>query len=173
MKKIITLLFSLVLITNTVVNHAMAAGYVGMGVGSADIEGADDTSTKLFGGYRKGNGGFEVAYHDFGKQEESAFGTTASVEITALEFSGVGFASVSPTFDLFGKIGLLSWDADFSLTGFPDVSTDGSDLIFGLGAQYTPSNNISIRLEYQTSSLDVNGVDLDTDVISIGAAFNF
>ncbi len=173
MSKITTLLFSLVLLTISILNPAIAAGYFGAGIGSADVEGADDSSIKLFGGFRKNNLGFEIAYHDLGKQEESSFGTTASVEITGLEFSGVGYLSVSPTFDLFGKIGLFSWDADIALTGFRGVSVDGSDLIFGLGAQYNPSDKISIRLEYQTTTLDVNDVDFDTDVISIGVAFNF
>ena len=173
MNRIVTSLFSLLFLTNFIVNPAMAAGYFGVGIGSADIGGVDDSSTKIFGGYHQDNIGFEAAYHDLGKQEESAFGSTASIEITAIELSGVGFMSVSPAFDLFGKIGLLSWEADLFLTGFPAVSVDGSDLIFGFGAQYNPSNNISIRLEFQTSTLEVGGVDFDTDVISIGAAFNF
>ena len=81
--------------------------------------------------------------------------------------------TVSPTFELFGKIGVLLWDADLSLTGWPSVSTDGTDIIFGFGAQFTPSNDTSIRLEFQTISLDFEGIDMDTDVISIGVAFNF
>lgn len=173
MNRNITALFSLLLLSNFIVNPVVAAGYFGAGIGSASMEGTDDSSIKFFGGNRQDNVGFEVAYHDLGKQEESAFGLTAAIEVTGLEFSGVGFMNVSSVFDLFGKIGLLLWDADVSLTGFPSVSVDGSDLIFGLGAQFNPSNNASIRFEFQTTTLDFNGIDLDVDVISIGAAFNF
>lgn len=147
--------------------------YFGAGLGSADIEGTDDSSIKFFGGYRSGDLGFEAAYHDLGKQQESQFGLTASIEVTGMEFSGMGFLSASPGFDLFGKVGLLFWDADLFLTGFPSVSEDGNDLIFGVGAQYSPSQNISVRFEYQTTTLGINGVDFDTDVVSFGAAYSF
>ena len=173
MNRKITSLFSLLLLTNLNVNPAMASGYFGASLGSADMEGTDDSSIKVFGGYRQDSIGFEAAYHDLGKQEESGLGLTASIEATGIELSGAGFIAVSPTFDLFGKIGVLAWDADVSLTGFPSVSIDGTDLIYGIGAQYNPSNNTSIRLEFQATTLDFEGVDLDTDVISIGVAFNF
>lgn len=173
MNRIITSLFSVLLFSNFIVNPVMAAGYIGAGFGSAEIETADDSSTKIFGGYRQTNFGFEAAYHDFGKQEETQFGLTAAVEITGIELAAAGFMPVSQTFDLFGKIGMLLWDADLSLTGFPSISEDGSDLIFGVGAQYNPAKNVSIRIEFQTTSLDVSGVDFDTDIISIGAAYNF
>lgn len=173
MNRLIASLFSLALLAYLIVNPAMAAGYIGVSIGSADIEGTDDTSSKIFVGYRQGNVGFEAAHHDLGKQEESAGAITASIEVSGIELSGAGFMPVSPTFDLFGKIGLLMWDADLFLTGFPPVASDGTDLIFGIGAQFIPSNNISVRFEYQLTTLDVEGVDFDTDVISIGVAFNF
>ena len=173
MNKIITSLFSLLFLSNFIVTPAIAAGYFGAGIGSADMEGVDDSSIKIFGGYRQDNVGFEAAYHDLGKQEESGGGLTASIEATGIELSGAGYMPVNPTFELFGKIGVFLWDADLSLTGWPSASTDGTDIIFGLGAQFTPSNNTSIRLEFQTVSLDFEGVDMDTDVISVGVAFNF
>ena len=173
MNRIITSLFSLLLLTNLIVNPAIAAGYFGAAIGSADMEGVDDSSFKIFGGSRQDNVGFEAAYHDLGKQEESGLGLTASIEVTGIELSGAGFMPVSPTFELFGKIGVLLWDADLSLTGYPSVSIDGTDLILGFGAQFTPSNDTSIRLEFQTTTLDFEGIDMDTDVISIGVAFNF
>ena len=174
MKKIMTLMFSVVLASNIFGNAAMAAGYFGAGIGSADIEGEDDTSFKIYGGFRNPNNfGFEAAYHDLGKQEETALGVTASAEATGIELSGVGYLPVSPTIDFFGKLGLLMWDMDLTLTGFPNVSDDGSDFIYGLGVQYNSPDNFSLRLELQKATLDVSGVDFDTDIISIGADYKF
>lgn len=173
MKKIITLLFSTVLAFNIFGNAVMAENYFGVAIGSADIEGTDDSSLKLFGGVRNSNHGFEIAYHDLGKQAETALGITASTEVTGLELSGVGYLPVSSSMDLFGKLGLLLWDMDINLTGFPTLSTDGNDLIFGVGLQYNSTDNFSLRLEMQTTTLDVSGVDFDTDILSIGAAYKF
>lgn len=167
------LLFSAVLAFNIFGNTAMAAGYIGVGIGSADIEGVDDTSIKIYGGSHNTSYGFEVAYHDLGKQEESAFGLTASIEVTGIELSGVGYLPVSPTTDFFGKLGFLLWDMDLNLTGFPTASEDGSDLIYGLGVQFNTRNNFAIRLEFQATTLDVNGVDFDTEILSVGATYKF
>ncbi len=173
MKKLITLLFSVVLASNIFGNAAMAESYFGVGFGSADIEGTDDGSIKIFGGARNASYGFEAAYHDLGKQEETSVFGTASIEITGLELSAVGYLPVSPTIDVFGKLGFLLWDMDLNLTGFPTVSEDGSDFIYGLGVQYNSPNNFALRLEFQVATLDVVGVDLDTEIISVGATYNF
>lgn len=173
MKKLITLLFSMVLASNILGSAAMAENYFGLGIGSADIEGVDDTSLKIYGGFRTPNFGFEMAYHDLGKQEESAAGITASIEATGIELSGVGYLPVSSSVDVFGKLGMLLWDMDLNLTGFPTVSDDGSDFIYGLGIQFNPTNNFALRLELQAATLDVYGVDLDTEIISVGASYKF
>jgi len=71
MKKIVASLFSVLLISSFTGNSAIAAGYLGASFGSADIEGTDDSSSKVFGGYRQDSFGFEAAYHDLGEQEET------------------------------------------------------------------------------------------------------
>lgn len=173
MKKIMTLLFTVVLAFNIFGNAAMAENYFGVGIGSADIEGTDDTSLKIFGGYRNPNYGFEAAYHDLGKQEETALGVTASVEVTGFELSAVGYLPVSPTIDFFGKLGFLLWDMDLNVIGLGTGSTDGTDFIYGLGLQYNSPNNFALRLEFQAATLDVVGVDFDTEIISVGAIYKF
>ena len=173
MKKLMTLLFSVVLASSIFGNAAMAENYFGVGIGSADIEGTDDSSIKIFGGYRNPNYGFEVAYHDLGKQEETVGVITGSAEVTGLELSAVGYLPVSSTIDVFGKLGFLLWDMDLNLTGFPSVSEDGSDFIYGIGVQYNSPNNFALRLEFQAATLDVVGVDFDTEIILVGATYNF
>ena len=168
------IIFGGVLLAGFAFQQVQAQGYVGASVGQADIEDVDDTSIKIFGGYKSGNFGFEAAYHDLGKQSETdPFLGTASIEVTGIELSAAGYLPASNSFDLFGKIGLFIWDADFSLTGFPSVSEDGNDLVFGFGAQFKPSQQFSIRAEYQITEIGLDGIDLDTDILSIGAALHF
>lgn len=184
MKKILAVTCSTLLISGIFANGAMADNYFGIGVGSADLEGVDDTSFKIFGGTRNANLGFEVAYHDFGKPEESYPGLYyASLEPTGIEFSGVGYMPVSPTMDVFGKLGLLMWDVDATLIDYAGVigpagatytgSEDGNDLIYGVGLQFNTANNFSLRVEYQASTLNANGEDVDLENWSVGAAFKF
>ena len=139
----------------------------------AIIEEESDTSVKVFGGYRGVNFGFEAAYHDWGKPSQTEFGLTASIEATALELAATGFLAAGNTVDLFGKIGVFMWDADLSLTTFPTVSEDGSDLMLGFGVQYKPTRNFSVRGEYQMTELEIGGVDFDTDILSVGVALHF
>ena len=173
MKKSMAYISAAMLASFLLANTAVAGNYFGAAIGSADIEGEDDSSLKFYGGSRTGNMGFELAYHDLGKQEDSALGLTASIEVTGIEFSGVGYLPVSSTVDIFGKLGLLLWDADLNLTGFPQVSEDGNDFIFGVGAQFNTTKNLAIRLELQTTTLDVAGVDFDTEILSVGATYKF
>ncbi len=155
-------------------SKALADAYIGVAAGQAEIENVDDGSMKIFGGYRGGNFGFEAAYHDLGKQSETdPFLGTASIEVTGMEVSAAGFLAANPSFDFFGKIGLFLWDGDFSLTGFPTVQEDGNDLILGIGAQFKPARNVSIRGEYQITELGVRSVEADVDILSIGLAVHF
>lgn len=173
MKKVTNTLI-LAMLTGLTGTQVLAQGYIGASIGNAELETVDDTSVKIFGGYRPGNFGFEVAYHDLGEQSETdPFLGTASIKATGIEVSAAGYLPAGTNFDLFGKIGLFIWDADVSLTGFPTVNDDGNDLIFGFGAQFKATQNFSFRAEYQITELGFDGADLDVDILSVGAALHF
>jgi OOP family OmpA-OmpF porin len=157
-------------------------GYLGFGVGSASYsEGPiDDSGTgfNIYGGYKANeNFGFELQYTDFGKQEgtytyyNNTFDTTA--EISGLGLSAVGFLPFSDSFDLFLKLGVFAWDIDGSIEnasfGSHSGSDDGSDLLFGLGAEYQLSEQFSIRGAWEM----VDNEDGDLDMLSINAQLNF
>ena len=173
MKNRILTVTTALLLTAVAGQQALAEGYIGGSVGNADIEDESDTAFKVFGGYRGANFGFEAAYHDLGKPSETQLGMTAAIEASGLELSAAGFFAASSNVDLFGKIGVFMWDADVSLTGFPTVSDDGSNLMLGFGVQYKPTQNFSIRGEYQATELEIINVDFDTNILSIGIALHF
>ncbi len=148
-------------------------GYFGLGIGTATYSEADfdesDTGLNIYGGLRASeNLGFELSYSDFGKPEGNYFGYNASVEVTGLGFSVVGFLPVSNNFDLFGKVGLMAWDADVTL-GPVSASDDGSDLLFGFGATYHFNDQFALRGAWEFVDLDEG----ELDMLSINAQINF
>ncbi|MEJ2463774.1 MAG: outer membrane beta-barrel protein [Candidatus Thiodiazotropha sp.] len=149
------------------------SGYFGFGVGTANYSEANfdesDTGLNIYGGFLANeNLGFEISYTDFGKEEGNYLGYDASVEVTGLGLSAIGFLPLSNDFNLFGKVGLMAWDADIGLGPFSD-STDGSDLLFGFGATYQISDQFSLRGAWEFVDLDEG----ELDMLSINAQINF
>ncbi len=172
-KKSVSSTILLILIT-AFASPVMASGYIGLGAGKSNIEGSSGvedlkaTSKKIFGGYRFAHFGIEAGYHDFGDMEYGL----ADYEITALELSAIGYISVAPTLDIFGKLGMLDWDSEtrietilFSTT----ISESGSDAIIGVGAQFSPVPSLILRAEAQKTELD----EADTTLLTVGIGYTF
>jgi OOP family OmpA-OmpF porin len=173
-------------------SQASAQGfYIGGSVGQSDIDDeittglitsgsvdGKDTGFKIFGGYQfNQNFGVELAYVDLGKASYSGsfFGapvTGGKVEVWGLNISAVGTLPLNPSFSLFGKVGLFSWEAEASdVTGGVPFSAkdDGVDLSIGLGLSYNFTKNVSARVEWQRFMMDV----ADADLLSVGIVYKF
>jgi OOP family OmpA-OmpF porin len=173
-------------------SQASAQGfYVGGSVGKSDIDDevasglitagsvdGSDTGLKIFGGYQfNQNFGLEVAYVDLGEASYSGtFSglpvTGGKVEISGLNVSAVGTFPVSPSFAVFGKVGLFAWDAEASdvTGGVPfSASDDGTDISYGIGVSYNFTKNLSARAEWEAFKTD----PADASLLSIGLAFKF
>jgi opacity protein-like surface antigen len=145
----------------------------------------DDRGWKIFGGYRyHENFAVEVFYADFGKTElDLAAGDTiegitmlggASAEDEAKSYgvSAVLLLPVSDRFDLYGKLGLHRWNTEESGTvmGVPyDGDESGTDAFFGIGAGFSPTENVTVRLEYERYRFDNDDVSATT----LGVALHF
>lgn len=149
--------------------------YLGGSIGQANIEvddvtltgedfDADDTGYKLIAGIRPLDWlGVEASYVNFGEPEDTLLGNSVAVEGDGISAFAVGFLATGPL-DLFGKIGLLSWDS--RIVGFDE---DGTDLAYGVGAQFR-ALGLAVRAEYEI--FDVEDVD-DLNMISIGVTYTF
>ena len=139
-----------------------------------DIEG-DDTSYRIGGGFRVNeNFAVEGYYIDYGEIDDSIFvpffgDVELEAEATAFQFQAVGLFPASPSVDLYGKIGLAIWDAELSAPGFADEDDDGTDLVFGFGANFNISKQFTLRAEYEIANFD--DVDIDTIMIGVNVAF--
>lgn len=91
----------------------------------------------------------------------------AEAAISGFSLSAVPRWPVSERFSVYGKLGVLEWDADLSpqLSGFPAVGFSGRDLLAGIGAQYTFPKGLGVLLEYESSDF--------LDGVSLGASWRF
>jgi OOP family OmpA-OmpF porin len=143
-------------------------------VGSCDDS---DTGWKLTGGYQFSQYfATEISYVDLGDIDASgligAIPTTANVDIDGYGISLVGTYPMGDKFSLLGRVGAFNWDADVSASlGAAAASTDddGTDLTYGLGAQYVFTDNAALRLEWERFDLD----DDEVDMISLGVKWSF
>jgi len=153
---------------------SMAAdNYVGGGFGTTDpdVGSFDDSDTlRIFGGQRFGNLGYEVGYQSYDKFKLPGSLVNERVEGSSLDGTVVGYLPLGKQFDLFGKVGLAFWDLENKDDTGATFSDDGIDLTYGIGAQFKPMDNLSLRVEY-TIINDASGADLSSTMF--GAAFHF
>lgn len=79
-------------------------------------------------------------------------------------------------FQVFGRVGLARVDVDVDIDtqnfGSGSESYDDTGLAFGVGVSYSFDQNIGIVAEFaKWPDVDFEGVDVDTDVLSIGLQF--
>jgi OOP family OmpA-OmpF porin len=174
------------------VSQASAQGfYIGGSVGESDADDGNaipglitsgpvdgkDSGMKFFGGYQfNQNLAVEVAFVDLGKATYSGtFGgspvTGGTVKTSGFNASAVGTLPLNPSFSLFAKAGIYTWEAKASdVTGGVLFSgkEDGGDLSFGFGGSYNVTKNFSLRAEWE----QFEAVD-KISLLSVGVAYKF
>jgi hypothetical protein len=151
--------------------QAEAAGglYLGGGLGQSTIQDnnvsldASDTAFKAFVGYRFNiipiiDLAVEGGYTDFGKPTQS----NVSFKLHGYDAAGLLIFPIGPI-DLYGKVGMLSWNASGGGT------SSGTDPFYGVGAGFNIWK-IGIRAEYERYQIK------DTDKVqmySLNALFMF
>ena len=118
-----------------------------------------DFSWKLYGGYNFDlpvlNLGVEGGYRSLGGPSATIAAETFGIDITAWDVFGVAGFDLGPV-TLFGKLGMISWDADFTVDGFDAGSDDSQDTAYGLGASFN-LGSFQLRAEYEM--FDVSNVE--------------
>ncbi|HEU5468480.1 MAG TPA: outer membrane beta-barrel protein [Steroidobacteraceae bacterium] len=174
-----------------------AFGTVGLTVVDATSDLDDsDTGFGIAGGYQV-NPWFaaELAYVDLGDIAYDASGTVTDGISTfdadfGLEqsaagpvFSLLGIWPIGERFSVFGRLGiaLMSVDADVDVTidgesAADSVSTDRSNLMYGVGGEYLFNERFGVRLGWdryaEVGSEDLTG-DTDYDLVTLGLRYNF
>jgi OOP family OmpA-OmpF porin len=180
MKFVFTAVASALLLSTTPAFAADNGIYLGASIGQSGVEfddsfegeslsfDASSTGFKAIAGWRfldwlavEGN------YVDLGSGDDTIDNVEFETDVSGVSLSAVGFLPVGPV-DLFARVGAINWDADLSVLG-ETFSDDGTDLTYGVGAQFRVWS-LSIRAEYE--QFDVG--DFDTvDLISLGVTWTF
>lgn len=87
-------------------------------------------------------------------------------EITGRSLSAVPRWPVTDRFSLYGKVGVIDWDADLSPRFFGErQGFSGGDLLAGVGAQYVFAKGFGVLVEYEDAEF--------IESASLGASWRF
>ena len=171
-------LIGAILLTLGITGNAFAQNgfYAGASIGQATIDACggiascddEDTGWKILGGWEfNSNLAFEAAWVDFGENDGSIDGSKVSAEADGWSLAAKGTLPLNEQFGLFGKFGMISWDVEGGGVA-SGVDDDGSDLLYGLGAEYMFTDQFSIVGEWEWYDIDE-----DVDLFSVGIVFRF
>jgi len=138
-----------------------------------------DTSYRVFGGYQVNkNLALELCYQQLGDVSLTSLGVTGTIETKAYDLSVLGILPVANRVSVYGRLGVYYADVDFSVPG-TSASGSGTDLVYGIGAQYDFANGLGIRAEWQKynnaplpSTLFIP-LGTSYEVMSVGAIWRF
>jgi hypothetical protein len=92
---------------------------------------------------------FEVAYVNLGQAEDDFNGEKIEAKLeNQWTLYGVGVVPISERWELFGKLGVVYWDTDYSGAG-ADGNNDGTDLAGAFGIGYKTEGPLGVRLEVE------------------------
>ena len=129
--------------------------YIGGEIGNTDVGGADDdVGFKFLGGFQfHRNIAAELGY--------GLLYDKSGVEVTAIEAVAVGMFPIANQFSIIGKLGI----ANVEIKG---AGGDGTEITWGVGAQYDLSRNLGLRLVWQRYETDEA-----IDFLTLGAMWKF
>ena len=156
--------------------------YLGAGIGQSSVEfdgdiagsdfnfDADTTAYKIIAGWRFIDWlAVEANYVDLGSGDDRVLGETIETDVDGFSASLVGFLPIGPV-DAFARVGAIDWSADVASPGLGiRDSDDGTDLTYGIGAQFRVWS-LGIRAEYEV--FDLGDAD-NVDMISLGVTWTF
>ncbi len=118
----------------------------------------DADGSRIFGSYMfTRRFGIEAGYSDFGRPDDNTIAPNVEVESNSYDLYAVGVQPVSEKLDLFGKIGVVSWNTEIEEDETTEVSSSSTDLALGIGAEYSVSERFAIRSEFEWVDSDNSG----------------
>ncbi|HIN74948.1 MAG TPA: porin family protein [Rhodospirillales bacterium] len=153
-----------------------AQNYVGIGLGKVDIdeEGFDNPrGFEMFVGHDYSeNISLEGSYVDFGDAKDN-IAPVWTISGDSLSLAVLAKAPISEELTVFAKVGMHFWDAQLDEAGFGTLlSDDGSDLLFGFGADYKANDSVSVGARYTRYNFDFDSeTSSDVSIFSVNVAF--
>jgi hypothetical protein len=164
--------------------ESQAGGYVGGSIGQSYIElntgtpvvpesfDESDFGWKAIAGYEFELAvitlGVEASYVDFGAPSGDVLGTQIEVDANGFAAFGTAGFKLGPL-GVYGKAGVISWDASISVDGFDTGSDDGTDPAYGVGVKFG-LGPVEVRGEYEIYDIEDSE---DVAMLSIGLVWRF
>jgi hypothetical protein len=143
----------------------------------ARVDESDRNGWRLLGGYEwQSNGESRVAlewsYTDLGEAETElnllplaqtldAVQPALPALGTGVELSVLGFMPISSALDLYGRLGVWRWEAEYQVAGINDKNSEtGLDLLYGAGLRWQLTPEWSTRLNLDRYRVDSQNVTL-------------
>lgn len=160
--------------------------YVGASIGNTTLEATlqdpigggnfqfdeSDFSWKIYGGFNFDlpsiNLAVEGGYRNLGGPSATIAAQSFGIDLSAFDLYGVAGLELGPV-TVFGKLGMISWDADLTLAGFDAGSESDQDTAYGIGASFG-LGSFQLRGEYEV--FDVSDTD-DVYMLSAGFVYTF
>ncbi len=153
------------------------SGEVLFGYANHDASGSPFSDSVFSYGIRGGyqvneNFAIEASYQELGEAEDSNGVNTLKMDASALMLGVKGIYPLQNGFSVVGRLGLSSLTLDLSdSTG--SISDDGTELYFGIGAQYDINEQFYVGAEYTFVSADIDPIDYDIDNFTLSAGMRF
>jgi outer membrane immunogenic protein len=189
-RSVAALIAGFVVITGTGLSEpaqADSAAYIGGSVGDATIEvdvpdagnidnvfefDESDFAWKAFGGFDFDltvlDLSIEGGYVDLGSPSGPVEDTEIGLDVTGWDVFGLVGIELGPI-GVFGKAGVISWDADTTIDAIETGGDDGTDPAYGIGARFK-FETLEIRGEYEYFDIDSAQ---DVYMLSAGAVWRF
>jgi OOP family OmpA-OmpF porin len=136
-------------------------------IGSFD---SDDTTLKVFGGYRfNPYVALELDYLDLGNPEDTIDSRRVNADVNGFAPYIVGTLPVGPV-ELFAKAGYLFYDVKIDVDDATVTDDNTQDFVYGGGIGVTLFDKLNTRLEYEV--IDIGAVD-DANALWLSAAWRF
>jgi OOP family OmpA-OmpF porin len=150
--------------------------FLSLGATSQDTK---DTTFNISGGWMfTPLIGAEIGYRDLGEASGSVTGPggtgTVTLEAEGFQLGAVGRIPVgSSAFSIVPRVGFFKWDAKgrgvVNGVQVSSLDEDGTDLYFGVGADYSINKNLYLGAHWARFDLD----DIDVDVIELRVGWKF
>lgn len=129
---------------------------------NSDCDGEDISFSFYVGKRFHENLAFEVAYLDLGKLDNDQGLFTTTGETSGFNFSLLGILPPGNFGYLYGKVGIMVWQTDYTRVDHTTNATtsnddDGTDFTFGIGLAFAFANKYEFRIELERlNELDDN-----------------
>lgn len=151
---------ALALVASSSFAAAPVAFYGGVDVGATRISDLDDTKASVgaFVGYGiNPNFAVEVGYRQLGKFDIDTYYGNVDVKVKQAQVSVLGFLPLNPQTDVYARLGYNQ--VKVKASGYGYSSKDDADrVLFGLGLNYSFTNQLSGRVEVQKPASDVTNL---------------